>query len=297
MSGIGPQTYAVAMAGGDLAVAGMQLVVVDMTDGTVRWSRKISQNSAGLAAVADLVLYGSSGRLTAYDDTTGAPEWTVASRDMALPQMQLASGLVLVNSAFGGTPVTAYTPATGRVGWTFETPGGQAGVTASWAATAAGTAGVAVAVANLPAPSRLYMLDPATGRVRWQAATIVGAGPLPTPAGVIDIEGTASNGPVAIVDRDAADGQVRWQNTLPQTPSNAGQGTEQLVRAGQLVLLQSNATSGRLATLSAYLLDSGSLAWQVSLPQNVEVPPVVVPGQGVLVQPDGPFSGCGPVPF
>jgi outer membrane protein assembly factor BamB len=297
VSGIGPRTDAVAMADRGLAVAGMlgQLIVVDMADGTVRWSRAIT-DSTGLAAEAGLVLYGSAGRLTAYDGRTGAPRWTAASMDMDLPQMQMAAGLLLVSSAFGGTAVTAYTPATGRVAWTVETPAPQAGTIASWAAVAAGTAGVAVAVANLPAPGRLYFLDPATGRLRWQAATLVGAGPLLTPAGVVDIEGTAANGPVAIVDRDTADGRIRWQDTLQQSASNAGQGIEQLVQTGQLTLVRSNATAGRQVTLSAYWLDDGSLAWQIILPENVEVAPVLVPGQGVLVQPDGPFSGCGPVP-
>jgi outer membrane protein assembly factor BamB len=298
MSGIGPQTYAVATADGGVAVAGMlgQLLVVDMADGTVRWSRGISQDSTGLAATAGLVLYGSGGSLTAYDDRTGAQRWTAASMDMDLPQMQLAAGLLVVSSAFGGTPVTAYIPATGRVAWTFETPGPQAGATASWAAVAAGTGGVAVAVANLPGPGRLYLLDLATGQVRWQAATLAGAGPLLTPAGVVDIEGTAANGPVAIVDRDASDGRIRWQDTLQQSASNAGQGMEQLVQAGLLALVHSNAAAGQPVMLSAYWLDDGSPGWQIILPENVEVSPVLVPGQGVLVQPDGPFSGCGPVP-
>lgn len=296
-SGIGPQTYAVATADGGLAVAGTpgQLLVVDMADGTVRWSRAVT-DPAGLAAAAGLVLYGSGGKLTAYDDRTGVLRWTAASMDMDLPQMQLAAGLLLVSSAFGGAPVTAYTPATGRVAWTFGTPGPQAGVTASWESAAAGPSGVAVAVANLPAPGRLYLLNLATGRVRWQAAALVGGGPLPTAAGVIDIEGTAANGPVAIVDRDAADGRIRWRDTLPEPASDAGESMEQVVQAGQLVLVQSNAAAGQPVTLSAYRLDDGGLAWQILLPENVEVSPVPVPGQGVLVQPDGPFSGCGPVP-
>ena len=297
MSGIGPQTDAVATADGGLAVAGMlgKLLMVDMADGTVRWSRAIT-DSTGLAAAAGLVLYGSGDRLTAYDDKTGVPRWTAVSMDTDLPQMQLAAGLLLVSSAFGGTPVTAYSLATGRVAWTFETPAPQAGATASWAAASAGTAGVAVAVANLPGPGRLYMLDLATGRVRWQATTVVGAGPLLTTAGVIDLEGTAAKGPAAIVDRDAADGRIRWQDKLQQQFSNAGQGMEQLVQAGQLALVQSNATPGQPVTLSAYWLDDGSLAWQTRLPENVADSPDLVPGRGVLVQPDLPFSGCGPVP-
>jgi outer membrane protein assembly factor BamB len=296
MSGIGPQTDAVATADVGLAVAGMlgQLLVVDMADGSVRWSRAIT-DSTGLAAAAGLVLYGTGGTLTAYDDRTGVPRWTAASMDMDLPQMQMAGGLLLVSSAFGGAPVTAYAPATGRVAWTFETtPGPQAGTTASWAAVAAGTVGVAVAVANLPAPGRLYLLDPATGRVRWQAAALVGAGPQLAAAGEIDIEGTAAAGPVSIVDRGAADGRIRWQDTLQQPASNAGQGVEQLVQVGQLALVQSNAAVG--LTMSAYWLDDGRQAWQISLPQNAEVSPVPVPGHGVLVQPAGPFAGCAPPP-
>jgi outer membrane protein assembly factor BamB len=297
VSGIGPQTYAAATPDGGLAVAGMlgRLLVVDMADGTVRWSRAVT-DSTGLAAAAGLVLYGSAGRLTAYDDRTGVPRWTAASMDMDLPQMQMAAGLLLVSSAFGGTPVTAYTPATGRVAWTFQTPAPRAGTTASWASVAAGAAGVAVAVANLPAPGRLYLLDPATGRVRWQAATLVAAGPVLAAAGVVDIEGTAVTGPVAIVDRDAADGRILSRHTVQQSVSNAGQGMEQLVQAGQLALVQSNAAAGQPVTLSAYWLDDGSPAWQIVLPENVAVSPVLVPGQGVLAQPDMPFSGCGPVP-
>ena len=297
MSGIGPQTYAVATADGGVAVAGMlgQLLMVDMADGTVRWSRAIT-DPAGLAAAAGLVLYGSSDRLTAYDDRTGVPRWTAASTDMDLPQMQLAAGLLLVSSAFGGTPVTAYIPATGRVAWTFQTPGAQAGATGSWAAVAAGTAGVAVAVTNLPGPGGLYLLDPATGRVRWQATTLVGPGPLLTAAGVIDIEGTAANGLETIVDRDAADGRIRWQDKLQQQSSTAWQGME-LVQAGQLALVKGNPTPGQPVTLSALRLDDGSLAWQATLPENVADSPDFVPGQGVLVQPNLPFSGCGPVPM
>jgi outer membrane protein assembly factor BamB len=299
MLGIGPQVNAVAIADGGLAVARMigQLLVVNMADGTVHWSRKTSQDSTGLAAAAGLILYGTDGRLTAYDDRTGVRRWAVASRDMDLPQIQMAAGLLLVSSAFGGDPVTAYIPATGRVAWTFQTAPPAAGTTASWAATAAGRAGVAVAVANLPAPGRLYMLDLATGQVRWQAATLVGAGPVLTAAGVIDIEGSATNGPLAIVDRDAADGRIRWQDTLPQSASDAGQGMEQFLQADQLVLVQSNAAADQSVTLSAYRLDDGSPVWQVVLPGGVAVPSVLVPGTGVLVQPYGPISGCGPVPL
>ena len=113
---------------------------------------------------------------------------------------------------------------------------------------------------------------------------------------MVDIEGTAVTGPVAIVDRDAADARILWQHTLQQSVSNAGQGMEKLVQAGQLALVQTNAAAGQPVTLSAYWQDDGSPAGQIVLPENVAGPPVLVPGRGVLVQPDVPFSGCGPAP-
>ena len=64
--------------------------------------------------------------------------------------------------------------------------------------------------------------------------------------------------------------------------------------AGHLALVQSNAAVG--LTLSAYWLDDGSPAWQISLPENAEVSPLLVPGHGVLIQPAEPCSGCAPPP-
>jgi outer membrane protein assembly factor BamB len=292
LSHVGPPAGAAATADGSVVVAeGLgQLVAVDMADGAVRWHREISKDPAGLAAVAGLILTGPEDRLMAYDDRTGALRWTAASMDMDLPQMQHAGGLLVVSSAFSGGPVTAYAPATGRLDWTFQTPAPQAGVTASLAAVAAGSAGVAVAAMNLPGPGRLSVLDLTTGRVRWQASALVSAGPLVTPGGVTDIEAAAANGPVMIVHRDAADGRIRWQDPLAQSFNATGQTIVPLVQVGQLVLAQGNAS----ATLSAYWLDNGSPAWQVILPGGTQSP-APVPGKGVLVQPAS-TSGCAPVP-
>ena len=53
---------------------------------------------------------------------------------------------------------------------------------------------------------------------------------------------------------------------------------------------------GEWATLSAFRLGDGRPAWQAILPESAIVSPDPVPGEGVLVQPDSPSSGCAPVP-
>ena len=63
----------------------------------------------------------------------------------------------------------------------------------------------------------LYLLDPRTGRLRWQAQTFVTEGniPLVTRTDVLALEGLQT---VALVDRNAADGRVIWQDTLTNPP-------------------------------------------------------------------------------
>ena len=249
--------------------------------GQVRWQLPLPTGNVGLngAPVA-----------TADGGQTGAQRWTANGPEVA-PPLQLAGGLLLVtdDTASGvGSVLTAITPATGRIAWRFH-----ANVTL--AVSAAGpAAGVAV---TAPFAGRMYLLDPATGRVRWQSHTVLDAGPLFTPAGLTEIEGAESSGPVRIVDRDAADGRIEWQDTLPAPDIGGGEGyaAGPLLRDGQLALVLGAAfRHGQPTPLSAYRLDSGSLAWRVTMPENAVSSPVPVsaPGPGVLIQPALSVSGC-----
>jgi outer membrane protein assembly factor BamB len=255
------------------------LQVVSLADGAVRWSRKPGASPA-LAASSGLVIFGVSGRLTGYDDRTGAPRWTIRGLP-ADPIVQAVNGLVLVTSNLqgGGAPtaLTAVVPGAGRVAWRFDP---REAVTV----LAAGPSGLAVATYY---QYRLYLLDPRTGRPRWRADTAVtqDAIPLLTSTDVIGQEGF---GPVKIVDRRAADGRIRWQHTI--SPSEAG--GQPVVRAGQLAVVQTDpARSGQPSSLLAYRLADGGRAWQAGLPAFVAVGPVVVPG-GMLVQPSDLSYGC-----
>ena len=104
-----------------------------------------------------------------------------------------------------------------------------------------------------------------------------GTDPLVTQTDVLVAEGQPT---VRLVDRGAADGRVRWQDTLAEPPL----GQQQVLQAGPLAVLQGGAGRPEApAPLLAYQLTSGRLAWRVDLPTFVQSPPVLGPGQ-MLVQ-------------
>jgi outer membrane protein assembly factor BamB len=288
----------VVTADGGLAMAGWvgPLVVVNMADGSVRWRGSTSTGSGTIGA-ADGLVFASTGRgVTAYDDQTGAQRWIANGPEVAQP-VQLAGGLLLVTDntpSVVGSVLTAIRPATGRIAWRFHANGTLA------VSAADPAAGIAVAASSA---GRIYLLDPGTGRLRWQAHTMLDTGPLFTSAGLIEIEGDEGSGPLRIVDRDAADGQINWQDTLsaPDIGGGVGYLAGPLLQDGQLALVLGIAVRhGQPTPLSAYRLDTGSLAWRVTLPENAVVSPVLLPapGPGVLLQPALPVSGCtGPPVF
>jgi outer membrane protein assembly factor BamB len=259
------------------------LQVVNLADGTVRWRRTVGASPA-LTAAGQLVIFGVSGRLTGYDDRTGQPRWTTGGLPDQ-PTVQLAGGLVLVLSNTQGpgitTALTAVLPATGRIAWRFD-PGESLTVLSAGPDPQTGLT-VAAYVFN----RRLYLLDPRTGRPRWQAATFVAQGiiPLVTRTDVLTVEGQST---IRLVDRAATDGRVRWQDTLTEPPV----GQQQVLAAGPLAVLQGDpATPGHPAPLLAYQLASGRPAWRVDMPTFVVTQPVLTPGH-VLVQPADLMSAC-----
>jgi outer membrane protein assembly factor BamB len=273
-----------ATADGGLAMinasSGM-LQVVSLADGHLRWQRKTGVTPM-LTAAAGNVIFAGNGRLTGYDDLTGQPRWTTAEGMPAEPTDQLTGDLVLVTSDVqgGGAPtaVTAVFPATGRIAWRFD-PGEPPTV------LSAGPAGLAVATYVFN--RRLYLLDPRTGRPRWQADTAVTLNTIPliTKSAVISAEGIQGT---ALVARAAADGRVLWRDGLAQSPDT----NQQVAQAGLLAVLQTNsARPDEPAPLAAYRLTSGALAWRIDMPTFVPVSPVPVTG-GFLVQPSDPGSAC-----
>jgi outer membrane protein assembly factor BamB len=271
---------------GGLAMIGSDgvLQVVSLADGKVRWARFAGRWPA-LAAADGVVMFGMGERLTGYDARTGQVRWTLPG----LPgqtQVQVLAGLALVTSngasASTTTTLVAVDPATGRVEWRFD-PGMAVTV------LAAGPAGLAVAT-YVPA-RRLYLLDPRTGRPRWQAATAVALGtvPLVTVTAVVAVEGGVAGYPaVRLVSRSAVTGKRLWAHTLAATPAGP-QPVLQL--AGQAIVSTAAARAHRPAPLLSYDLATGQPAWRADLPTSAQTPPVPAAGR-LLIQPADPGYAC-----
>ena len=204
-----------ATADGGLAMvttAGV-LQVVNLADGSVRW-RRTAGASPALTAAGQLVIFSVNGRLTGYDDQTGQPRWTTGGLP-GQPTIQVADGLVLVTSNAQGpgitTALTAVLPATGRIAWRFDT--GEPLTVLS-----AGPAGLTVAAYVFN--RWLYLLDPRTGRPRWQATLaaspagqqqVLQAGPL----AVLQTDPSFPGSPAPLLAYQLSSGRAAWQVDMP----------------------------------------------------------------------------------
>lgn len=275
-----------AATGGALAMvrADGMLQVVSLADGKVLWGRRAGI-WPGVAAAAGVVMFGEKERLTGYAARTGRVLWTRTG----LPgqtQVQAMAGLALVTSNGSGSgtsaALVAVRPATGNVAWRFN-PGSAV------TPLAAGPAGLAAAT-YVPA-RRLYLLDPRTGRPRWQADTAValGTSPLITARSIVSVEGGVVGYPVVrLVSRGTATGRMLWANKLATSPA----GTQPVLGlAGQAAVQTAGAKTSGKAPLLAYDLGTGRLAWRALMPTFVQAPPVPIPG-GLLLQSADPPYAC-----
>src|SRR5260370_40075948 len=159
-----------------------KLQTVHIGTGQTRWTQPAAA-PRGPVAIAGTVITGAGDRLTGYDDRSGQVRWT-RSGIPEDPVLQILAGLVLVTSGTQGpsdpTALTAVNPATGQVTWRFD-PGTTVTV------LSAGPAGLAVTTYF---DRTLYLIDLATGRVRWHAATFIAHDRLPpvTATDVLSLE-------------------------------------------------------------------------------------------------------------
>jgi len=286
------------------------LTMVDLATGRVRWTR------AGVSAPAPVVVAGvviaavqftnggSTGSVSGYDARTGALLWTRAGVT-SQPQLAVAAGRVLVYGYDQDVsprpalwPVTALSPATGRTLWQTATAGPVT-------ALSTGPSGVAVTTVN---PRRLELIDPVTGRVRWNvAASPADSPPLDTGSDLVYL-GDAPGGRAGLVDLRSADGSVRWVAPVPLSwsPSTASPapstavvpaagaavaGGPVLLFGGDAVVAGSALPSGSPGALSAFRLSDGAPTWTATVPAQVHVP-LSVAGGDLLVQPTDPSQAC-----
>ncbi len=266
------------------------LEVVDLSSGRVRWTRQAGyQPSPGqgspppMAAADGAVLFDLNGRLTSYVDRTGQIRWTEALMPLQLaadvgiaPGLQASAGLVYVTGvqqgAGGQWPqvLLGISAADGRVKWRFV---------ASPQETLWPYAPGLMSVTSSSGRAWQDELDPATGRLRWQAASAYQA--TATPAGTVTAPGTDSTDQISV--HDTLTGQTRWTATL----AGLNLGWQRQAPAlpvypdGPLLIVPAASSHGP-GLLAAFRMSDGHRAWQVTIPEPVTAPPTAVPG-GILV--------------
>jgi len=272
---------AVTGDGGVAVLQGGVLRVIDLATGHTRWSARTGDFPQPVAADG-VVAAGTGGRVVGYSAATGAALWT-ARGVPAEPALTTDAGLVLVTSNVQGgdapTSVTAIDPRTGRVVWRFDAGAAPAVTT--------GADGIMVATYN---PRRVYLLDAATGKVRWSKATFVAlnSAPVATISGIVMVEGSPG---VRLVDRNVSDGAIRWSAPL----SGSGGGAWQIVAAGRGLVVPDNPDRpGAPTPVTEYLASTGQSSWNAHVPTFVLAPAVAV-GTGALVQSADPPYACAAV--
>ena len=122
-------------------------------------------------------------------------------------------------------------------------------------------------------------LDPATGRLRWRAASAYQA--TATPAGTVTAPGTDSTDQISV--HDTLTGQTRWTAALAGLNLRWQQQAPALpvYPDGPLLIVPAASPDGP-GLLTAFRMSDGHRAWQVTIPEPVTAPPTAVPG-GILV--------------
>src|SRR6185437_5957312 len=88
-----------------MVVSGQGIQVVNLTDGRVRWQRRIAASPA-LTAAGGVVIYGLNGHLTGHDARTGRPRWVSAPGMSPDPGAQAS----VLSAGPGGLAVATYDP-------------------------------------------------------------------------------------------------------------------------------------------------------------------------------------------
>jgi outer membrane protein assembly factor BamB len=164
----------------------------------------------------------------------------------------LAGAVVVV--AAPSSPITGIDVVTGRTKWTANLRG---------RVVAGGADAVVVEVAGPGNAAKTVVLDPATGRVRWQVAGL-GAVTI-TPSGVLlsQYEGT-SGGTIAY---DPSDGHVLWSDSLA-VASNSDNPT--LLIVGNVAVGATAGRAGGPPNVTAVDLANGQVLWNTAAANAIQ---------------------------
>jgi outer membrane protein assembly factor BamB len=250
--------------------------VVDMATGRVRWQHE-GPRFAPLAVVDGVVVDGKGGVLTGYGSRTGARRWRLTGFADDPELSTGPAGLLLAGNASkgpGSSPLVAVRAGTGTVAWRYD---------AGTAVQVLGVGPAGVVVETLFVRQRaLLLLAPDSGRVRWRAPGVAHWGTL-AHVGADDVVLVEGGVPelkrVALVDRAASDGHVRWQARLPFTPVEAS--APQPFGPGYLVLGMPAKPAGPAPLLAVQ--DGGRWAWQANAPTLVQRGAALTPAGDLAV--------------
>jgi outer membrane protein assembly factor BamB len=262
------------------------LEVVDLSSGRVRWARPAGPVTgivdSAMAVAGGVVLTAVNGQLTSYDDQTGQIRWTEALTPLALTagsgdlSLQASGGLVYLTGVQQGIRwppsqlLLGVSAADGHVEWQFTPSQPETlWVYAPGLMSATSSSG------------RIWQdeLDPATGRVRWRAASVYRA--IATAAGVVTAPGTGGTDRLSL--RDTLSGQTRWTAALAGLSLGWQRQAPALpvFPAGPFLVVPAAGPHGS-ELVTALRVSDGHRAWQITIPEPVAAPPSAVPG-GMLL--------------
>lgn len=186
------------------------------SDGSAAWTVLVSSSFAG-ADSAPTVVDGSvfvsdATTVYAYDEATGAPQWSrplAVSSPLGAPAVD--GGVVFVAS-YGDAAVFALDEATGAPAWTYQAVGARVACATerSSPAVVAGAAYVSLCPAAAAPNASLYAIDASAGSARWTAGSAPATNDVSVAAGVVyDVTTTGT-----VEARDAGTGNVQWSASL-----------------------------------------------------------------------------------
>jgi outer membrane protein assembly factor BamB len=251
-----------------------QLQVIDLVTGKVRWSTRqgsTAQMTAQFPQIVTLgtrVFYLAGGRMSAYDDRTGAVAWSAHGAPVHA-RLLVAGGQLLVNGGWASAPygLGSVDPALGATRWIYDNG-------AALSVLAGGAGRLAVEPGVPTAPQHEWMLNAATGVVAWQTDTGVNnLSIVIRPHDTIAVEGLGDyDRPALLVDRSLVDGHVLWQTSV----QHAAATSQSLIVAGTAVIIS---PSGEFAhpynPLSAFSLANGHPAWSIGTLRTLQADPVL----------------------
>jgi outer membrane protein assembly factor BamB len=264
-----------------------QLQVIDLVTGKARWSARqgtAAQMTAQFPQIATLgtrVFYLAGGRMSAYDDRTGAVTWSIHGAPVHA-RLLVAAGRLLINGGWATKPYAlgSVDPALGGPQWLYDN-----GAALSVLAGAAGH--IAVEPADATTAQHEWMLDATTGLAAWQTDTSINnLSIVIRPHDTVSVEGVGDyDKPALLVDRSLVDGHVLWQTTV----HHAAATSQSLVVVGTAVVIN---PSGEFANpynpLAAFSLANGHPAWSVSTLRSLQADPVVKPKLMYVTTADDP---------